>query len=259
MKLIDTHTHIYQNDFAGEIDKVIEKACMVGIGKLLLPNIDVESIRPMLDLCDKYPDICFPMMGLHPTSVDTSCLKNLQEIKKHFQLEHYIAVGEIGIDLYWDKTFLKEQKYVFEEQLRWSIDYNLPVVIHTRDAFPEVMESIEKVGKEYLRGVFHSFGGSEDELTAVLSFSRFLIGINGVVTFKNSDLKNYLSSAPLDRIVLETDAPYLSPVPYRGKRNEPAYLIEIAKTLAGIYQVPIENIADITSQNALNLFFPKLI
>ena len=256
MKFVDTHTHIYLDDFSGDIDEVIEKARSEGINKLLLPNIDVGSIRPMLDLCDKYPEICFPMMGLHPTSVDASYLNNLQEIKKHFQLRNYIAVGEIGIDLYWDKTFLKEQKYVFEEQLRWSIDLNLPVVVHTRDAFSEVFDSIEKVGKEHLRGVFHSFGGNRDDLEAALSFNRFLIGINGVVTFKNSGLKNYLQIAPLSRILLETDAPYLSPVPYRGKRNEPAYLIEIAKKLSEIYQTPVENIAEITTQNAVNLFFP---
>ena len=257
MKLIDTHTHIYQNDFDNDIEEVIEKARSNGICKLLLPNIDVGSVRLMLDLCDKYPDTCFPMMGLHPTSVDASYKHDLQEIKNHFRPEKYIAVGEIGIDLYWDKTFLKEQKIVFEEQLRWSIDWDLPVVIHTRDAFPEVMESIEKVGKDQLRGIFHSFGGTQDELEAILSFNHFLVGINGVVTFKNSGLQSHLGIAPLNRIVLETDAPYLSPAPYRGKRNEPAYLIEIARKLSEIYQTSVENIAEITTQNALNLFFSK--
>ena len=255
MKLIDTHTHIYQNDFEGDIVEVIEKAKSGGIYKFLLPNVDAESIVPLNNLCNRYPDECFPAMGLHPTSVNSSYSAELKEIKKQFKLRKYIAVGEIGIDLYWDKTFLNEQKIVFEEQLRWSVDYNLPVVIHTRDAFPEVMECIAKIGANNLRGIFHSFGGSKDELEAILLYDNFLIGINGVVTFKNSKLKDYLAIAPVKRIVLETDAPYLAPVPFRGKRNEPAYLVEIAKKLAEIYQIPVESIAEITTQNALNLFF----
>jgi len=262
MKLIDTHTHIYQNDFSEDIIEVIENAKSRGVYKFLIPNVDVETIAPLNDLCNRYPDECFPMMGLHPTSVNDSYSGELNEIKKQlanadlrFGLRKYIAVGEIGIDLYWDKTFLKEQKIAFEEQLRWSIDYNLPVVIHTRDAFPEVIESIAKIGANNLRGVFHSFGGNREELETILSFENFLIGINGVVTFKNSKLKDYLANAPLERIVLETDAPYLAPVPYRGKRNEPAYLPKIAEKIAEIYQVSVEKIAEITTQNALTLFF----
>ena len=255
MKLIDTHTHIYLNDFDGDIAEVIDRAKSGGIYKFFLPNVDVDTILPLNNLCNRYPDECFPMMGLHPTSVNNSYLVHLKEIKKQFQSRKYIAVGEIGIDLYWDKTFLKEQKIVFEEQLRWSIDYNLPVAIHTRDAFPEVMESITKIGANHLRGIFHSFGGSKEELETVLSFDNFLIGINGVVTFKNSKLKEHLANAPLERIVLETDAPYLTPAPYRGKRNEPVYLLDIARKIAEIYGVPVENVAEITTQNALNLFF----
>jgi len=255
MKLIDTHTHIYLNDFAGDIANVVENAKSGGISLFLLPNVDVETIIPLHNLCNQYPDECFPMMGLHPTSVDSLYSAELNEIKKQFESRNYIAVGEIGIDLYWDKTFLNEQKIAFEEQLQWSIDYNLPVVIHTRDAFPEVMESIAKIGANNLRGVFHSFGGSKEELESILLLDNFMIGINGVVTFKNSKLKDYLANAPLERIVLETDAPYLSPVPYRGKRNEPAYLKETANKLAEIYGISVENIAEITTQNALNLFF----
>lgn len=255
MKLIDTHTHIYQNDFDEDITEVIEKAKSGGVYKFLIPNVDVESIVPLNNLCDQYPGECFPMMGLHPTSINDSYPAELSEIKKQFELRKYIAVGEIGIDLYWDKTFLSEQKIVFEEQLRWSIDYNLPVVIHTRDAFPEVMECINRIGANNLRGIFHSFGGSIDELEAILLLDNFLIGINGVVTFKNSKLKDYLAIASVERIVLETDAPYLAPVPYRGKRNEPAYLLEVAKKLAEIYQIPIDKIAEITTRNALKLFF----
>jgi len=255
MKLIDTHTHIYLNDFSGDIADVVAKAKSGGIFRFLLPNIDVETIAPLHHLCDQYPDECFPMMGLHPTSVNSSYSTVLKEIKKQFELGNYIAVGEIGIDLYWDKTFLNEQKNVFEEQLRWSIDYGLPAVIHTRDAFPEVMECIAKIGANNLRGIFHSFGGSKEELESILQLDNFLIGINGVVTFKNSKLKNYLANVPLERIVLETDAPYLSPVPHRGKRNEPLYLAETAKKLAEIYRISVESIAEITTQNALKLFF----
>lgn len=255
MKLIDTHTHIYQNDFDGDIVEVIGKAKSGGVYKFFLPNVDVASIHPLNNLCSQYPDECFPMMGLHPTSVNDSYLMELEEIKKQFELRKYIAVGEIGIDLYWDKTFLNEQKMAFEKQLRWSIHYNLPVVIHTRDAFPEVMECITNVGAKNLRGVFHSFGGSKEDLETILSLDNFLLGINGVVTFKNSKLKDYLANAPLERIVLETDAPYLAPVPYRGKRNEPVYLLEVAQKIAEIYQVSVENVAETTTQNALNLFF----
>jgi len=255
MKLIDTHTHIYQNDYAGDIREVIEKAKSGGVYKFLIPNVDVETIVPLNNLCNQYPGECFPMMGLHPTSVDSLYPTALSEIKKQFESRKYIAVGETGIDLYWDKTFLNEQKIAFEKQLRWSIDYNLPVVIHNRDAFPEVIECIAKVGANNLRGVFHSFGGSKEELETILSLENFMIGINGVVTFKNSKLKDYLAIAPVERIVLETDAPYLAPVPYRGKRNEPAYLLEIAEKLAEIYQISSNKIAEITTLNALKLFF----
>jgi len=257
MKLIDTHTHIYQDDFYEDISEVVKNAESKGIFKLLLPNVDIESIDLVNNLCERYLGICYPMMGLHPTSVNASYSGDLGKIKQQFQSKKYIAVGEIGIDLYWDKTFLKEQKIAFEAQLQWSIDYNLPVVIHNRDAFDEVMESIEKVGKNRLRGVFHSFGGNQPELMTILSLDNFMIGINGIVTFKNSKLKDYLTTAPLSRIVLETDAPYLAPVPYRGKRNEPAYLNEIANKIAEIYQTSPENIAEITTQNAINLFFGK--
>ncbi len=257
LKLIDTHTHIYQSDFNEDLEEIINNAKSKGIFCLLLPNIDVDSIESMNSLCEQYPGTCFPMMGLHPTSVNGSYLENLSVIRRQFDIKKYIAVGEIGIDLYWDKTFVKEQKQVFEEQLRWSIDYNLPVVIHNRNAFNEVMECIDKVGENNLRGVFHSFGGNQEELETILSLNNFMIGINGVITFKNSELKDYLSIAPLHRIVLETDAPYLSPVPYRGKRNEPAYLIEVANKVAEVYQIPVEDVAEITSRNALKLFFDK--
>lgn len=255
MEFIDTHTHIYQTDFKNDIDEVISKAKSVGITKLLLPNVDEESIDPLHLLCDKHPGICFPMMGLHPTSVDENYKEKLQLIKSLFTQRKYIAVGEVGIDLYWDKTFIKEQIIAFKEQLQWSIDLNLPVIIHTREAFPEVFECIQEVGADRLRGVFHSFGGTREELEQALSFKNFLLGINGVVTFKNSKFRDYLPIAPLNRIVLETDAPYLAPVPYRGKRNEPSYLILVAEKLAEVYNASMKEIAEQTTQNAMELFF----
>ncbi len=254
MNLIDTHTHIYQPDFDTDISDVILRAQQKGISKLLLPNIDVESIERMHALRDKYPQICYPMMGLHPTSVTESYQSDLETIKVNFKKQEYIAVGEIGIDLYWDKTFIEEQKKAFIEQLNWSIEFDLPVVIHNRDAFREVIECIEQVGKEKLHGVFHSFGGEKEELETILSLENFMVGINGVVTFKNSKLRDYLDLFPLNRIVLETDAPYLSPVPYRGKRNEPAYLEQIVGELAKIYNLFPEIIAENTTRNAINLF-----
>lgn len=254
MYLVDTHTHIFTEEFASDVDVVIQRALDKGVRKFLLPNIDTHSIAPLNKLCDRYPDQCLPMMGLHPTSVKDNYKEDLAIIRKQFDERNYIAVGEIGIDLYWDKTYIREQVEAFEEQLRWSIELDLPVAIHTRDAFSEVFESLKRVGADRLRGVFHSFGGSEAELDEALSFNNFLLGINGVVTYKKASFRDYLNKAPLDRILLETDAPYLTPVPYRGKRNEPAYLEYIVRQLASVYDMPEEAVAEQTTRNALKLF-----
>ena len=256
MSLVDTHTHIFLEDFDADLQDVVLRAEEAGIKRLCLPNIDTDSIERLHALCDLFPAVCFPMMGLHPTSVGTDYRKKLDAIRSLFEQRKYIAVGEIGIDLYWDKTYLKEQKTAFEEQLRWSVDLDLPVAIHTREAFPEVFDSLSKIGSDRLRGVFHSFGGSREELEEILKFKNFRIGINGVVTYKKADFRDYLPLANLDRIVLETDAPYLSPVPYRGKRNEPAYIVKVAEKLAEVYDVPLTEIIAQTSANAENLFFP---
>ncbi|MDR2622429.1 MAG: TatD family hydrolase, partial [Dysgonamonadaceae bacterium] len=180
--------------------------------------------------------------------------KDLATIEPWFEKRKYIAIGEIGIDLYWDKTFLKEQIEAFETQLQWSIEKNLPVAIHTREAFPEVFECIHKTGAEKLRGVFHSFGGSREELEEIIRLQNFMIGINGIVTYKNAKFREYLPLCPIERILLETDAPYLTPVPNRGKRNEPAYLPLIAGKLAETYELPVEIIAEKTTGNARRLF-----
>lgn len=254
MKLIDTHCHLYLEDFDPEQDDLIQKAKDSGIDTLLMPNVDTTTIERMHDLCDRYPDIVFPMMGLHPTSVDSQYAKLLKETEAWLSKKSYCGIGEIGIDLYWDKTYLKEQKRVFEEQLIWSIDLGLPVAIHTREAYPEVLDSIYKVGAEKLQGVFHSFTGTDDDLKEIQKLPSFKIGINGVVTFKNSKLSETLRLATLSDIVLETDAPYLSPVPYRGKRNEPVYIWKTAEKIAGIYNTSLEETIKKTRKNALSLF-----
>lgn len=255
MEIIDTHSHIYQPDFEQDIEEVINRAKQEGIIKILLPNIDVESIDRVKALSEKHPQYCLPMMGLHPTSVTRNWQADLEIIKKEFGTTSYIAIGEIGLDLYWDKSLIKEQKEAFKEQLNWGKEFNLPVVIHSRDAIYECIDCINEVGANGIRGVFHSFGGDAEELKAVLSLKNFYIGVNGVVTFKNSGLASVLTEATdLSNIIVETDAPYLAPVPYRGKRNESSYITKVIEKLTEIYQLPSNDIASITTSNALQLF-----
>lgn len=254
MKLIDTHNHIYLEEFDADREQLIETARESGIDMLLLPNVDLTTVDRLHDLSDRYPGFTCPMMGLHPTSVDRNYAETLKKTETYLNSRAYCGIGEIGIDLYWDKTFLKEQKIVFEEQLRWSIALSLPVAIHTRDAFPEVFDSIHKVGAERLRGVFHSFTGTAEDLEEIEKLPGFLIGINGVVTFKNSQLSGTIKNTDIDKIVLETDAPYLAPVPYRGKRNEPAFIWKTAGKVAEIYGLSLEETVGRTRKNTLNLF-----
>lgn len=254
MQIIDTHSHIYVDRFDEDIDAVITRAKQVGVEKILLPNIDVPSIPEVYALVDAYPNYCIPMMGLHPTSVKENWEEDLQIIKSQFQKHQFCAVGEIGIDLYWDKTFIKEQQQVFEQQLQWSIEYDIPVAIHTREATAEAIACIRNVGADRLRGVFHSFVGTKEELADILALDNFFIGINGVVTYKNSDLSQVLLGTDLSKIIIETDAPYLPPVPYRGKRNESSYTIYVAHKLADIYNISVEEVGEITTQNAIRLF-----
>jgi TatD DNase family protein len=254
MYLIDTHTHIFSEEFDSDRNEVIQRALNAGVQTFFLPNIDLESVSSLHQVCEQHPQHCFPLMGLHPTSVSIDYKEVLKKIRSFFEGKKYYAVGEIGIDLYWDKTFIQQQIDTFEEQLRWSIELNLPVVIHTREAFPQVFESINRVGANQLRGIFHSFGGSREELEEALKYEHFLLGINGVLTYKKATFRDYLALAPIDRIVLETDAPYLTPVPHRGKRNEPAYLPYIVEKLAEVYGITIEEVAKKTSENARKLF-----
>lgn len=254
MRIIDTHSHIYAEEFDADLSEVITRAKSAGVERILMPNIDIESIDRLHRVAGDYEGYCIPMMGLHPTSVGEDWRNQLNVIKQQLTNRSYIAVGEIGIDLYWDRTFEKEQKEAFEEQLRWSIDYDLPVAIHSRDAIPECIACIRNVGVERLKGVFHSFGGTEEELREILSLQNFLLGINGVVTFKNSTLSTVLKQTDLSHIIIETDAPYLAPMPFRGKRNEPSYTVKVAEKLSEIYNVSIEEIGRITTDNAVKLF-----
>lgn len=254
MKLIDTHNHLYLEDFDPEQDALANAAMESGIDTLLLPNVDLTTIDRMHDLCDRFPDFAYPMMGLHPTSVDEHYSDILKKTESYLGKRHYCGIGEIGIDLYWDKTYLKEQKIVFEEQLKWSIDLDLPVAIHTREAYPEVLECIHKIGADRLKGVFHSFTGTPEDLAEIGKLKNFKLGINGVITFKNSKLAETIRQTDIERIVLETDAPYLAPVPYRGKRNEPTYIWKTAEKVADTYGLTLEETVQKTRKNALDLF-----
>jgi TatD DNase family protein len=249
----DSHTHLYLDAFDADRDLMIQRALHAGVTCMLLPNIDRASMEPLFCLVDKYPDHCFPMMGLHPTSVKENYTDELSSIEVALKRKDIIAIGETGIDLYWDKTFLKAQKEVFAAQIRWAMELDLPLVIHARDSFPEIFGVLDTTGGPGLRGVFHSFTGGKDELERALSYN-FMIGINGIVTFKNSHLEAIAREIPLDRLLLETDAPFLSPVPHRGQRNESSYLIDIAVKVSEIYNLTTEEIARITSSNAQELF-----
>lgn len=254
MKLIDTHCHLYDEAFDFEQDELVQKAKDSGIDTLLFPNVDLTTIKRMHDLCDRHPDFAFPMMGFHPTSVDSNYVESLKKTESYLSQRRYCAIGEIGVDLYWDQTFRKEQMIVFEEQLRWSIDLDIPVAIHTRNAYPEVLECLYKIGTDKLKGVFHSFTGTAEELDEIKKLSNFKIGINGVITFKNSKLSEIIKTTDIHKIVLETDAPYLAPVPYRGKRNEPTFIWKTAEKVAETFGLSLKETVDTTRKNALELF-----
>lgn len=253
--LIDTHAHLYVDDYNNDLAQIIQQAKQKNVEKVLLPNIDTSTIESLKKVSKDYPDFFFPMMGLHPTSVKSDYKTQLNTVYNElYNSNKYIAVGEIGIDLYWDTTFIKEQIDVFETQLRWSIEKDLPVSIHSRNSYKEIMLSLRRVDENKLRGVFHSFSGSDTDLKELLQFKNFYFGINGVVTFKNSSLSTVLKNCPIERIVLETDCPYLTPVPFRGKRNQPAYLGYINDTLANIFNVNATKMAQITKTNAMHAF-----
>lgn len=255
MELIDSHSHLFLEEFTDDLPQVMARAKDAGLTHIFMPNIDSSTIEPMLKVCSEYKDLCYPMIGLHPTSVNESYKKELEVIYRTLnETPGFVAVGEIGMDLYWDKTFLKEQQAVFEQQIEWALEYDLPIVIHCREAFDYIYKVLLTYESTSLRGIFHSFTGTREEAESILGFPGFLIGINGVVTFKKSTLPDTLSHIPLNRLVLETDSPYLTPVPNRGKRNESAYVKDTLMKVAEVYDLPLEEVAGVTSGNALKVF-----
>ena len=251
--MIDTHAHIYASEFDNDRDEVVKRALEQGIDRILLPNIDLESIEPMLKTEAAYPEVCRSMMGLHPCYVDGNVEQTLEIIRGWFEKHNFIAVGEIGIDLYWDKTFRAEQEMAFVTQLNWAKEMNLPVVIHTRDSIEETLTLLRQEQDGSLRGVFHCFGGSVEEAQAINELG-FHLGLGGVSTFKNGGMDKVIPHLDMNWVILETDCPYLAPVPHRGKRNEPAYTSLVAARVAELRGESLEVIDTLTTKNAEVLF-----
>lgn len=252
--MIDTHAHIYSEEFDDDRAAVIQRAINAGVQKIVLPNVDSESLPRMLALEKSYPGYCYATIGLHPTSVKSDYLTALKQVKEELKRRPYLAIGEIGIDLYWDKTYFKEQLLAFQLQLDLALAHQLPVIIHVRNSFKETMEALESYKNKGLKGIFHSFTGTADEAEAIVEFGGFLLGINGIVTFKNSGLSEVIKTIGLKHLVLETDAPYLTPVPFRGKRNETAYLEYVVEKIATTLSMSSDAIVQSTTQNAIELF-----
>ncbi len=253
MILVDTHAHLFLNEFANDLDEVVQRAMDSGISKIFLPNVDRSTFQRMLEISDRYMNFCFPMTGLHPTSVKENYLEELQHLLSFVNRHKFFAIGETGIDLYWDKTFFKEQQDAFIRHIKLAKKLRLPVIIHSRNSYDEIFEIMDGQQGDELTGIFHSFTGNRMQARKIIDYG-FMIGIGGIVTFKNSGLDNVIAEIPLESIVLETDSPYLSPVPYRGKRNEPSYLLHTAGKMADIYQLPLNEVARITTENALQIF-----
>lgn len=253
MHFTDTHAHIYLPEFDHDRDAMISRALASGVKNILLPNIDLESVEPLLSLSLKYPGICYPMMGLHPTSVRDDYLKKIEIIEGLLRKGSFIAVGEIGIDLYWDKTFIKEQVETFAYQLNLAIELGLPVVIHCRNSFDAIFEVLEGFKGRGLKGVFHSFTGDIMQAEKAIAMG-FHLGIGGIVTFKNSGLDRVVSAVGITSLLLETDSPYLAPSPHRGKRNESAYIVNTARRISEVTAISMDEVASVTTANANKLF-----
>ena len=254
MHLTDTHTHLYLSSFKNDIDKVIARAVNNGIIKMFLPNIDSNTIKPMNKIVADYEGYCFPMIGLHPTSVNGDFEKELIIIENEVASGNYIAVGETGIDLYHDKTYLKEQIMAFEKQIGCALEFKLPIVIHARDSYNELFVTLKKYKNSGLKGVFHAFTGTVSQADYIINELNFKLGIGGIVTFKNSGLDKVVKEIDLRHIVLETDSPFLAPVPRRGKRNESSYLVFIAEKVSQIKNMNQVEVAEITRHNAYGIF-----
>jgi len=253
---IDTHAHLYLPEFDLDRNEIIENALNRGIKKIFLPNINSSSISPMKELAGKYSRICYPMMGLHPTSVKDNYTDEMLIIEQELERQRYIAIGEIGIDLYWDKSYLKEQCVVFERQIDLAHKYRLPLVIHARESFNEILEILDGYHNRGLTGIFHAFSGTVEIACKVIDMN-FKLGIGGILTYGKSSLKDVVKETDLKNIVLETDSPYLAPVPMRGKRNESSYLIHIAEAVKDIKNASIEEVASVTTSNVISLFHPE--
>ncbi|HAM11491.1 MAG: hypothetical protein A2X05_13555 [Bacteroidetes bacterium GWE2_41_25] len=253
MPFIDTHTHLYLPEFSEDRDEAVDRAISTGVSAMLMPNIDIHSVGRMMETENRYKSICYSMIGLHPTSVKEDYLSQLEELESLFNNHKFIAIGEIGIDLYRDNSFIAEQIVVLRRQVTFAISKDLPVVIHSRNSFPEVFSVLDEFAGQRLRGVFHAFSGNADDAARAVRMG-FRLGIGGIVTFKNSGLDRVLETIGPENLVLETDSPYLAPEPYRGKRNESSYICIINKKIADIYGMNEEDIAGITYASSVSLF-----
>ena len=260
-KLIDTHCHVYDEAFREDLPQVMDRAVQAGIGYLLLPNINPDTLDDMLQVCDTWPELCRPMIGLHPEDLSDDFHSQLAGLKSLLDKDRaaggghrYIGIGETGLDLYWDKSRLDDQIESFRVQIEWALEYDLPIVIHSRDSFAQLYEVLSDYRGRGLRGIFHCFSGSADEAKGLMEFEGFMFGIGGVLTYKKSTLPQVLPLIPKERVVLETDCPYLSPVPFRGKRNEPSYIVNTAAAMAQVYGLSVDDVAEFTSANACRLF-----
>lgn len=253
LSFIDTHAHLYDEQFEEDRDEIIQRSIAAGVSKIFLPNCDSETIAPMLRMASKWPQHCFAMMGVHPCYIKENYKQELAIAEQWLGKEKFAAIGEIGLDYYWDTTFVTEQKEAFNIQMDWALQYDLPIVIHTRESMQDGIDMVRAKQNGNLKGIFHCFGGSAEEAQQIIDLG-FYLGIGGVVTFKKSTLPEVLANIPLEHIVLETDAPYLAPVPYRGKRNESTYIPLVAATIATIKGCTVEEVAIATTSNAERIF-----
>jgi TatD DNase family protein len=253
MQIIDSHTHVYLPQFSNDREAMLQRAQVAGVERFYLPAIDSETTSVMLELEEKYPGVCFAMMGLHPCSVNENYKTELDLVENWLGKRPFAAVGEIGLDFYWDKTFTEQQFEVFRIQIEWALQYNLPINIHTRNAMQDTINVVKEYEGRGLKGIFHCFTGSYESAKQIID-TGFLLGIGGVVTYKNAGLAEALAKIPVEHLVLETDAPYLTPVPFRGKRNESSYLRYVVEKLAEVYALTPERVGEITSANALSIY-----
>ena len=253
MTIIDTHCHLYSEEFDVDREAMIKRAQQLGLQKFYLPGIDSESIGAMLKMEEDYPNVCFPMMGLHPCYVKENYKEELNIVENWLLKRKFVAIGEIGLDFYWDKTFAAEQLEVFNNQMQLALNHQLPIVIHTREAMQATIDAVKPFAAKGLTGIFHCFSGSYESAKEIIGMN-FLLGIGGVITYKNAGLAEVVSKIDLQHLVLETDAPYLTPVPHRGKRNESAYIRHVAEKLAELKQCSLFEVAEITTQNSILIF-----